>query len=35
MSEIDRLIKLITELLTDCDDVDLLYLIQGLLSVER
>ena len=34
MSEIDRLIKLIKELLTDCDDIELLYLIQSLLSVK-
>lgn len=35
MCEIERLIKLITELLTECDDIELLYLIQNLLSVKH
>lgn len=32
MSEIDRLIKIIKELLKDCDDIELLHLIRSLLS---
>ena len=32
MSEREQLIKVITESLTDCEDIELLYLIQSMLS---
>lgn len=35
MNEREILVKSIKELLNDCSDVELLYLIEGLLATER